>query len=59
MLRRVVHRSRPITSQISDSGVFAATSSASRSFSATVNRLCISHLLIGSNPIRATVALIP
>ena len=38
MLRRVVHRSRPITSQISEIGVFAATSSASRSFSATVNR---------------------
>jgi hypothetical protein len=57
MLRRVVHRSRPITSQISASGVFAATSSANRSFSATVNGLCISHLPDRSNPIRTTDAL--
>jgi len=59
MLRRVVQRSRPIASQISDIGVPAATSSAKRSFSATVNGLCIGHLLIGSNSIRATDALIP
>jgi len=59
MLRRVVQRSRPITSQISDNGVFVATNSASR-FSATVNhRFAISHLRDRSNSIRATVALIP
>jgi hypothetical protein len=59
MLRRVVQRSRPITSQISAIGVPAATSSANRSFSATVNGLCIGHLPDRSNSIRATDALIP
>ena len=44
MLRRVVHRSRPINSAISLKRVPAATSSANRTFSATVNALCISHL---------------
>jgi hypothetical protein len=46
ILRRVVHRSRPITSQISASGVPAATSSANSFFSDSANGLCISHLLI-------------
>jgi hypothetical protein len=38
MLRRVVHLSRSISSQIFQNGVLAATSSANRAFSAALNR---------------------
>jgi hypothetical protein len=39
MLRRVVHRLLPISSQIFQNGVLAATSSANRAFSAAFNGL--------------------
>src|SRR5688572_6792813 len=51
MLRRVVHRLRPISSHIFQNGVLAATSSANRAFSAAVNLGCaIATLPIGTNP---------
>lgn len=60
MLRRVVHRSRPISSQIFQNGVLAATSSARRAFSAAFDGLFgIAHLPIGSNPITIGVAMTP
>jgi hypothetical protein len=60
MLRRVVHRSRPISSQIRQNGVPAATSSSNRPFSASDSRFPrIASLPTGSNPIEADVALIP
>lgn len=46
MLHQVVHRSRPIGSQVTEIGGFASTRSASRSHSATVNRPGISHAII-------------
>jgi hypothetical protein len=57
MFRRVVHRSRPITSQIRQNGTPSATSSASRSFSCSDN-LGTHTLPIRPDPIKAGVAFI-
>jgi hypothetical protein len=59
MLRRVVHRLLPISSQIFQNGVLAATSSANRAFSAALNGLWGIAPPDRITPIRTADSMIP